>query len=329
MLHSFLFLTLFVFGGLNNSQPEKDSRTENRSAAHWENEVLEVKFLNDSISLHYVNNSNLFSEGWDRLAQPAFWKKIMLLSPDSCVINVAKSREIVAQFSVEEWNTKSETEKDAYRDKIREERGLTANDKIYMTTGKSDFYAFDLVIPSISKGVQVFNDKGVDPWYAQAILLIESPGKIARSNVGAYGPFQLMPSVARSHGLRVDKYVDERKDFVRSAEGAASLIQNTCLPHARRLLDEHALEYSESDLWFRLFVLHIYHAGASNVNAVLNAIQPKQGGNELIHQMWQTSAAKFKNASQNYSQLALAASIILEEILLKSGDFSIVESRVE
>ncbi len=71
-----------------------------------------------------------------------------------------------------------------------------------MTTGKSDFYQFDKVFPSISRGVDVFVQNQTDPWYAQAILLIESPGKLAYSNVGALGPFQLMKSVARNHGVK-------------------------------------------------------------------------------------------------------------------------------
>jgi hypothetical protein len=75
------------------------------------------------------------------------------------------------------------------------------------------------------------------------------------------------------------------------------------------------LSYQESDLWFRLFVLHVYHAGAMNVAAVVSAINPKQGGQELIKSMWQTSAAGFGNNSQNYTQLALAAQLILHEMI--------------
>jgi hypothetical protein len=44
----------------------------------------------------------------------------------------------------------------------------------------------------------------------------------------------------------------------------------------------------------------------------------------LIQQLWQTEAAGFKNASQNYSQIALAANIRLaEEIRKKMGIIAI------
>jgi hypothetical protein len=324
MWYSLFLISSLIFGFLDSNEPYAEE-THSSGSYKWENEIIELRHLNDSTNSRYMSNPAIFIERWDTLAQPHFWKKIMQLSPDSCVINIAKNRTIVSQFSINDWDKKSDEEKDMYRDSVRFAHQLSEEDKIYMTTGKSDFYAFDLVLPSISKGVEVFHDEKVDPWYAQAILLIESPGKIAHSNVGAYGPFQLMPSVARSHGLRVDKYVDERKDFVRSAQGASSLIHNTCLPHARRLLNERNISFKENDMWFRLFVLHIYHAGAYNVEAVLNAIQPQEGGPQLIQKMWQTSAGKFKNASQNYSQLALAALLILEDLLLENCEYLVAE----
>ena len=55
--------------------------------------------------------------------------------------------------------------------------------------GKKDFYKFDLVYPSLSEGILEFEKNKVDPWYAQAILLIESPGQLKKSRAGAYGPF--------------------------------------------------------------------------------------------------------------------------------------------
>lgn len=293
---------------------EPDSVPE-KSENLWAWELMQMKKLNDTIHLSIIDASQLYAERWDTLAHPMFWKQIMLLSPDSCLINIAKNREVAAKMSVKEWNKFSDVQKDAYRDSIRTIKGLGATDKIYMTSGKNGFYQFDAVIPSVGKGVAVFNDIGVDPWYAQAILMIESPGKIAKSNAGAYGPFQLMPGVARSHGLRVEKDIDEREDFSKSAQGAASLIAKVCIPEAKKILTAHNIEFNENNLWFRLFVLHVYHAGAGNVAAVMNVILPEKGGGELIQAMWSSSGGQFKNASQNYSQLALAALLILDEII--------------
>lgn len=309
-----LLATLPVYADSNDSIP-----------VTWKGDVIEMRHLNDSINVIYVDNSSLFVERWDVLAQPIFWKTVMTLSSDSCVVNIAKSREIVQKMSLKDWDKFTDSQKDEMRDSIRQTHGLKKDDKIYMTSGKQDFYAFDKVLQSVAKGVEVFVKQGVDPWYAQAILMIESPGKLAKSNVGAYGPFQLMPSVARSHGLKVNRYVDERQDFVKSAEGASSLIAKTCIPEAKEILKKHNITFNEQDLWFRLFVLHVYHAGAYNVGAVINKIQPEAGGTGLIQEMWKTEAGRFRNASQNYTQLALAAILIFDEIIWGKCDYLVSE----
>ena len=277
--------------------------------------LVESRFLNDTVNLHYVSNIQLFEQEWDRLAHPVFWKTIMTLSPDSCVINIGATREIVEVTSLEQWDLRTDEEKDAYRDSIRVSRGLDSEAKVYMTTGKKDFYAFDHVLSTISRGVEVFKEQNVDPWYAQAILMIESPGRLAKSNAGAYGSFQLMAGVARAQGLTVNRYVDERKDFEKSAIGASRLISRVCIPEAKVILDRHGIAYHENDLWFRLFVMHIYHAGAANVSGVVNKINPSTGGMDLIQAMWVTENGRFRNASQNYTQIALAAMLIFEEMI--------------
>jgi hypothetical protein len=145
--------------------------------------------------------------------------------------------------------------------------------------------------------------------------LIESPGQLKKSSAGAYGAFQLMPSVARSHGLIVNSKVDERANFDRCAYGAACVIGKVCVPEAKRILRNKGIEFQENDLWFRLFVLHVYHAGAMNVKAVVDKIGPVSGNQELIKQMWQNTAAGFGNNSQNYTQLALASQLILHDLI--------------
>ena len=109
--------------------------------------------------------------------------------------------------------------------------------------------------------------------------------------------------------------MDERKNFERSAYGAARLLSRVCIPEAKKILRAHNLSFDESDLWFRLFVLHVYHAGAMNVSAVVRKINPTTGNQELITKMWVTSAADFGNNSQNYTQLALASQLILHDLV--------------
>lgn len=283
--------------------------------------VIEVYSDKDSSYSYFVQNEQLFFESWDTLAQPIFWRRIMSMSPDSGLVNVASTREVLFQTSYWDYKKKTTKERLKFKDSVRKEYCLEYGTKLYLTSGKKEFYNIEKVMPSISKGVEVFSELNVDPWYAQAILLIESPGKLAYSNTGAYGPFQLMKSVARSHGLKVNKYVDERKDFDKSAKGAASLISNTCIPEAVRILSKNDIEYCEDDLWFKLFVLHIYHAGAGNVSGLLGSIDASKGGMELIQTMWQSQWGGFKNASQNYSQVALASMIILNDIIEENSKY--------
>lgn len=304
----YLFAILFILPLFINAQQE-----------NWSNDKIDVVSGDETTTLMTTNT--LYEEGWSDLSHPNFWKEIMRLSSDSCVINVAETREIITRMSKSDWNKKSDTEKSAFRDSVRNAKGLASDARIFVTTGKSDFYKFEKVYPSLSRGVEEFEKNGVDPWYAQAILMIESPGQLKKSKAGAYGPFQLMPGVARAQGLTVNRYTDERADFERSAFGSSQLIKNVCIPEAKKILDAHGLEYQENDLWFRLFVLHVYHAGALNVSAVVKKIKPEEGSAELIQKMWVTSAANFGNNSQNYTQLALASQLILHEMIHEQCDY--------
>lgn len=284
---------------------------------NWDHEKIEVIQVSGS---HVIMDAeSIYSDKWAELPQPQFWRQIMKLAPDSCLVNIASSRIILAKMSNKDWNSQTEARKEIVRDSLRVAYNLDSTERIFVTTGKNDFYRFNDVYPTISKGVEVFEEQGIDPWYAQAILLIESPGQLKKSSVGAYGAFQLMPGVARAMGLTVNNSVDERKDFEKSAMGSARLIKRVCIPEAKKILESHHLTYNENDLWFRLFVLHVYHAGAINVRAVVNKINPTAGSQDLIKAMWQTSAASFGNNSQNYTQLALASQIILNELVYQSG----------
>ncbi len=285
----------------------------------YDHEKIDVKKNNDSHVL--MDASVLYKDKWDVLPQAQFWKKIMTLSPDSCIINVASSRKVLEVTSYSQWRSRTEEQKARYKDSLRMVYQLDSTERIFITSGKNDFYRFKDVYPSLSQGVEAFERYNVDPWYAQAILLIESPGQLKKSSAGAYGPFQLMPAVARNQGLKVNKTVDERKDFDRSAYAASRLIRTICIPEAKKIVNKYQLQYSENDLWFRLLVLHVYHAGALNVAAAVEKINPVKGGQELITSLWQTTAANFGNNSQNYSQLALASQLILHDIVHENCDY--------
>jgi hypothetical protein len=71
--------------------------------------------------------------------------------------------------------------------------------------------------------------------------------------------------------------------------------------------------FSEEELWFKLLVMHIYHAGSYNVQSALFTFNPSQGNMDLIYNLWKAQTARFKSASQNYSQLILAAMLEMNE----------------
>jgi len=294
-------------------------------------ETVAVKI--DSNEFEFVKTPGLYTDKWDELAQPNFWRQIMVLSPDSCLLNVAKTRQILMKESLANWNVLNDDEKEEFRGKLRKLYDLDSTERIFMTTGKNDFFQFDLVYPSIKRGIKVFKENETDPWYAQAILMIESPGKLKHSVSGAYGPFQLMKSVARHHGLRVDKYVDERKDFDKSAYGSAHLLRTACIPEAKRIMLKFGIVVTptvEHELWFRLLVLHIYHAGAGNVNKLLvNVVKPDCACQNVITTIWQSTYGQFGNSSQNYSQLALASTLVLNEFIEKNTTKETIDVDVE
>lgn len=271
------------------------------------------------ICLKIIRDTSLYTEGWDQLSQPKFWRKAMKMGPDSLIVNIAATREVVTHLETSFWRGKTERMQKVYEDSIRKAYGLSRKDEIYFTTGRNHFYKYEALMPHIDEAVEAFMEELTDPWYAQSILLIESPGRMQFSTDGAYGAFQLMEGVAREVGLVINDTLDEREDFHKSAQGAARLIKRTCLPKTRQLCNDFRLEYEETDLWFRLLVMHVYHAGIGNVRRVIRKINPKEGGIELIKKLWQTKGRRFGNASQNYSQITLASLFELDELIRRKG----------
>lgn len=284
--------------------------------------IIDVYCSDDSCSHTLIDPEMLFIERWDTLPQSKFWKTVINTSKDTCLINIASTREILNCIDRQFWFSKSEEEKKLFKDSIINYFCLEPETKLYITTGKKEFYQIEEVIPSIASAIEIFHSNSVDPWYAQSILLIESPAQLKYSSVGAYGPFQIMKRVARTMGLTVNRYVDERKDFKKSALAASELLKTICIPQARRILCEmDDIDPEGDELWFKFLVLHIYHAGAKNVQSLLAQLDEPLQGMELIQWMWNNEYGNFKNASQNYSQIAIAAMLTLKDIVLSDCDY--------
>ncbi len=280
-----------------------------------------VAHANDTVKMSFVSNAQLFAEHWDTLPQVKFWQEVIKLSADTAIVNVAATRKPLQKVAMSDWSCRNETDKNEYKKFTCLASFLPETTNLYVTAGKKEFYEYKRVIPFIGPSVKTFLNNDVDPWYAQTILLIENPGKNHnKSYVGANGPFQLMKSVAVRFGLRVNKKVDERTDLNKAALAASKLLKTICIPKVKELLDVRNIQYNETDLWFRLLVLHAYHAGAGNVACVINELNPQQGGVDLFKKIWITECRGFKNESQNYSQIALANLVQFEKFISQHSD---------
>ncbi len=324
----FISLTLGAFipvyssiGGKSPAKKEGEPKTgDAKEVKRPESEpglcsdVIGVCHPENKLSHNYIFDQQIYSLRCDTMPQVRFWRSIMNLHHDSSIVNVATYRKKIQKIHNKEWSAMPDLNKTCYRDSVRMLYGLDSTHRILVTTGKKFFYDFYKAFNQFEKGINCFIDNGVDPWYAQSILLIESPNKLQKSNAGAYGSFQLMKDVARMYGLKVNRHMDERANFERSAYAASCLIKYICIPKTKQILDTLGIRnYNETDLWFRLLVMHTYHAGSGNVKAALKTFMPTTGDMNLIYNLWKAETRHFKSASQNYSQLVLAAHLEMNE----------------
>lgn len=87
------------------------------------------------------------------------------------------------------------------------------------------------------------------PLQLKYLAVVESELKAkARSRVGAVGPWQLMPGTARTLGLKITKYCDERTHYYKSTAAAAQYLKQL---------------YAQFGDW--LLVLAAYNSGAGPV----------------------------------------------------------------
>lgn len=320
IINRYIFIVLLTF-----LLPLLSLKSSNKNK---ENNVgkITVTFPSQSKSSCFIRCNELYSERLDTLCKTIFWRRLMNTSKDTFLFYTFPNKKVIASLSADEWKSLNEVQKDNFRDSLRCANKFECDAKVMYMNGRNHFYDVEGVMPEIDKGIKIFEQQGVDPFYAQAILLIESPGKLVKSNAGAYGAFQLMRGVAMKYGLKVNKYMDERGDFDKSAVAASKLISTVCIPYTNAMLEKRNIAWCETDLWYRLLVLHVYHAGAGNVARALNVIEPTVGNMNLIKTMWQTNAGGFQNASQNYSQVAIASLLELDAIINKVPIQNIVEN---
>ncbi len=126
---------------------------------------------------------------------------------------------------------------------------------------RSGFY-FDLF-------QKIFAQEDV-PQDLQYLAVAESGlNPMARSWAGADGIWQFMPATAKDYNLRIDNFVDERRDIVKSSKAAIRLLK----------FNKKYLAKKGGDSW--LLAMCAYNAGVRNISRVID----KQGAkafSELI-----------------------------------------------
>ncbi len=267
------------------------------------------KIIHPNNSFHIIVIPKKQLTFFEQQPQITFWRSVISLTKDSCIVVHKDSRkmlDIILAELLDSMVVKNQLDEAAqcYRDK----NGYDTCELVKFVRGKKEFFNFQKVGPLVDDAKIIFDEYGVNPIYAQFILLIESPNNPkARSISGAVGHYQLMPFVARKYGLVVSSTRDDRHDFAKSSMAAAKLMKDYCIPNAERMAISIGLVPNHNELWFQLLVMHVYNAGAGNVRKAVQLIGPVKSGEELILKLWKTQAGAFGNSSQNYTQLALAS----------------------
>lgn len=99
---------------------------------------------------------------------------------------------------------------------------------------------------------KIFREAGI-PEEIKYLSIVESKlDPFAVSRVGATGPWQFMPATAKTYGLVMDNYVDERRDPVKACYAAAAYLKDA---------------YIEFGDW--LLAIASYNCGKSNVERAI------------------------------------------------------------
>ncbi len=123
------------------------------------------------------------------------------------------------------------------------------------------------------------------------LALIESGlSPVARSHAAAVGLWQFIAGTGRRYGLRIDRYIDERRDPVKSTEAALDYLQDL---------------YKRFGSWY--LAAAAYNTGEGRVERVLRRHADGQRGDDAL--FWEI-AQHLPRETRNYVPKLIAAAIL-------------------
>jgi len=132
--------------------------------------------------------------------------------------------------------------------------------RFYQGEGRNTFSdAMEKAKTCLPRMTEILESQGV-PAEMVSIVFVESRFVQNSSYRGAGGYWQMMAATARDMGLRVDRWVDERRDPIKSTKAAAKYLKTL---------------YVQYDSW--LLALAAYNAGTRPINCVARKCYVKDG----------------------------------------------------